>query len=105
MRNKPAPATSTLQATLPYVPTRTGYAGSPRSIPLTARFEPEPTGNGWSLTVPTAPTLSYTRSSQAIKKSGAILKDRTEIDLQLNTLFVEAKLTESSFQTAKPRLI
>jgi hypothetical protein len=31
--------------------------------------------------------------------------DRTEIDLQLNNLFVEAKLTETSFQTARPRLI
>ncbi len=33
------------------------------------------------------------------------LLDRTEIDLQLDTLLVEAKLTETSFQTAKPRLI
>jgi hypothetical protein len=33
------------------------------------------------------------------------LTDRTEIDLQLGNLFVEAKLTESSFQTAAPRLI
>jgi hypothetical protein len=33
------------------------------------------------------------------------LKDRTEIDLQLNNLFVEAKLTETGFQTAKPHLI
>jgi hypothetical protein len=33
------------------------------------------------------------------------LKDRTEIDLQLNNLFVEAKLTETSFQTARPSLI
>ncbi|RSL16604.1 hypothetical protein EDE15_2125 [Edaphobacter aggregans] len=33
------------------------------------------------------------------------LKDRTEIDLQLDNLFVEAKLTETSFQNAKPRLI
>jgi len=33
------------------------------------------------------------------------LKDRTEIDLQLGNLFVEAKLTESDFQTAAPRLI
>ena len=33
------------------------------------------------------------------------LRDRTEIDLQLNNLFVEAKLTETSFQTAKPSLI
>jgi hypothetical protein len=33
------------------------------------------------------------------------LTDRTEIDLQLNSLFLEAKLTESNFQTAAPRLI
>jgi len=33
------------------------------------------------------------------------LKDRTEIDLQLGNLFLEAKLTESNFQTAKPALI
>jgi hypothetical protein len=28
--------------------------------------------------------------------------DRTEIDLQLGSLFLEAKLTESNFQTARP---
>jgi hypothetical protein len=33
------------------------------------------------------------------------LKDRTEIDLQLGNLFIEAKLTESNFQTANLRLI
>jgi hypothetical protein len=33
------------------------------------------------------------------------LTDRTEIDLQLDNLFLEAKLTESSFQTAPLRLI
>jgi hypothetical protein len=33
------------------------------------------------------------------------LRDRTEIDLQLGNLFVEAKLTESNFQTAAPRLL
>ncbi len=33
------------------------------------------------------------------------LTDRTEIDLQLGNLFLEAKLTESNFQTASPRLI
>jgi hypothetical protein len=33
------------------------------------------------------------------------LTNRTEIDLHLGNLFVEAKLTESSFQTAAPRLI
>lgn len=31
--------------------------------------------------------------------------DRTEIDLHLGNLFVEAKLTETSFQNARPRLI
>ncbi len=34
-----------------------------------------------------------------------LLKDRTEIDLQLGALFLEAKLTESNFQLAAPRLI
>ena len=33
------------------------------------------------------------------------LTDRTEIDLHLGNIFLEAKLTESSFQTAPPRLI
>lgn len=33
------------------------------------------------------------------------LVDRTEIDLQLGNLFVEAKLTETNFQNARPRLI
>ncbi|WP_348269886.1 hypothetical protein P8936_01135 [Edaphobacter paludis] len=31
--------------------------------------------------------------------------DRTEIDLHLGNLFIEAKLTETSFQNARPRLI
>ena len=39
------------------------------------------------------------------RSSRTDLKDRTEIDLQLGNLFVEAKLTESDFQTAAPRLI
>ncbi len=34
-----------------------------------------------------------------------LLTDQTEIDLQLGKLFLEAKLTESNFQTAAPRLI
>jgi hypothetical protein len=38
-------------------------------------------------------------------KLPADLTDRTEIDLQLGNLFIEAKLTESNFQTAAPRLI
>ena len=39
-------------------------------------------------------------------KSGRTdLVDRTEIDLQLGNLYIEAKLTETSFQNARPRLI
>jgi hypothetical protein len=37
--------------------------------------------------------------------SANTLTDRTEIDLRLDNLFLEAKLTESNFQTAPPRLI
>jgi hypothetical protein len=36
-------------------------------------------------------------------RSGRV--DRTEIDMQIGDLFVEAKLTESGFQLARPRLI
>ena len=36
-------------------------------------------------------------------KSGRV--DRTEIDMQLGDLFVEAKLTESGFQQARPKLV
>jgi hypothetical protein len=44
-------------------------------------------------------------SAAAQTNEPELLKDRTEIDLQLDTLFVEAKLTESNFQTASLRLI
>jgi hypothetical protein len=36
-------------------------------------------------------------------KSGRV--DRTEIDMQLGDLFVEAKLTETGFQQARPKLV
>jgi len=36
---------------------------------------------------------------------GRTLTDRTEIDMQLNDLFVEAKLTETNFQNARPALM
>jgi len=55
----------------------------------------------WVLEAPTAP--SPTATAQTL--SDRTLTDRTEIDLQLGNLFLEAKLTESSFQTAPPRLI
>jgi hypothetical protein len=47
------------------------------------------------------------RSKLSSELSGRanLLTDRTEIDLRLDNLFLEAKLTESSFQTAAPRLI
>jgi hypothetical protein len=50
----------------------------------------------WVLEAPTAPSPTTTDQT---------LTDRTEIDLQLGNLFLEAKLTESNFQTAAPRLI
>jgi hypothetical protein len=50
----------------------------------------------WALKAPTTPSPKTTNQT---------LTDRTEIDLQLGNLFLEAKLTESNFQTAAPRLI
>jgi hypothetical protein len=50
----------------------------------------------WVLESPTAPPPATTNQT---------LTDRTEIDLQLGNLYLEAKLTESNFQTAAPRLI
>jgi hypothetical protein len=47
--------------------------------------------------------LNYPRKGRS--KLPSELTDRTEIDLQLGNLFLEAKLTESNFQTASPRLI
>jgi hypothetical protein len=51
--------------------------------------------------------LRTTRKGHSKLPSGRtnVLTDRTEIDLRLDNLFLEAKLTESSFQTAAPRLI
>jgi hypothetical protein len=52
-------------------------------------------------------TTRKSRSKLPSELSGRanLLTDRTEIDLQLGNLFLEAKLTESNFQTAAPRLI
>jgi hypothetical protein len=47
--------------------------------------------------------LRITRKGRS--KPPSELVDRTEIDLRLDNLFLEAKLTESNFQTAAPRLI
>jgi hypothetical protein len=55
----------------------------------------------WVLEAPT--TLPRTTTDETL--ADQILTDRTEIDLQLGNLFLEAKLTESNFQTASPRLI
>jgi hypothetical protein len=51
---------------------------------------------------PSVPLKSIRKRSSKLPSE---LTDRTEIDLQLSNLFLEAKLTESNFQTAAPRLI
>jgi hypothetical protein len=52
-------------------------------------------------------TTRKSRSKLPSELSGSanVLTDRTAIDLRLDNLFLEAKLTESNFQTAPPRLI
>jgi hypothetical protein len=55
----------------------------------------------WVLEAPTSLPLKATDPTL----TDQTLTDRTEIDLQLGDLFVEAKLTESNFQTATLRLI
>jgi hypothetical protein len=51
------------------------------------------------------PGVPLTQKRKGRTRLPADLTDRTEIDLQLGNLFLEAKLTESDFQTAAPRLI
>jgi hypothetical protein len=55
----------------------------------------------WVLESPTAPSPTTTDQTT----TDQTLTDRTEIDLRLGNLFLEAKLTESNFQTATLRLI
>jgi hypothetical protein len=55
-----------------------------------------PDSEPWVLEPPSAPLPTTTDQT---------LTDRTEIDLRLGNLFLEAKLTESNFQTATLRLI
>jgi hypothetical protein len=62
---------------------------------------PCPASGTWALEAPTAP--SPTTTAQTL--TDQTVKDRTEIDLQLGNLFLEAKLTETNFQTAALRLI
>lgn len=49
--------------------------------------------------------LNSTLKSRTKKSMPPTAVDRTEIDLVLGNLFIEAKLTESDFQTAMPSLI
>jgi hypothetical protein len=51
------------------------------------------------------PNVPLKASRKGHSKLPSQLTDRTEIDLQLANLFLEAKLTESNFQTAAPRLV
>lgn len=54
---------------------------------------------------PGVPLLNQRKGRTKQPTEANSLTDRTEIDLHLGNLFLEAKLTESSFQTAAPRLI
>ena len=81
----------------PGVPLKTIRATRKTAKRSTQTIEPTPAAplsdsEPWTLEPPPAP-IDQT------------LTDRTEIDLQLDNLFVEAKLTETDFQTAAPRLI
>jgi hypothetical protein len=78
---------------------------------LRKRRKPKQAPEGQPSDNPGAPDLDseiwvlkapYTSSPTTIDQT---LTDRTEIDLQLGNLFLEAKLTESNFQTAAPRLV
>jgi hypothetical protein len=51
------------------------------------------------------PGVPLKNSRKSRSKHSPELTDRTEIDLHLDNLFLEAKLTESNFQTATLRLI
>ena len=51
------------------------------------------------------PRKTRTKLPTELSDRANLLTDRTELDLQLGPLFLEAKLTESNFQTAAPRLI
>jgi hypothetical protein len=51
------------------------------------------------------PGIPLKNSRKGRSKLPVQLTDRTEIDLHLGNLFIEAKLTESNFQTAAPRLV
>ncbi len=51
------------------------------------------------------PRKGRTKLPTELSGSANLLTDQTEIDLHLGNLFLEAKLTESNFQTAAPRLI
>jgi hypothetical protein len=81
----------------PGVPLKTIRATRKTAKRSTQTIEPTPAAplsdsELWTLEPPPAP-IDQT------------LTDRTEIDLQLDNLFLEAKLTETNFQTAAPRLI
>ncbi len=53
----------------------------------------------------TNPGVPFEHHRKGRSKLPSELTDRTEIDLQLGHLFLEAKLTESNFQTAPSQLI
>jgi hypothetical protein len=74
------------------LPTSKDPGATEPALSLSKGLDSEP----WVLESPTAPSPTTTDQT---------LTDRTEIDLHLGNLFLEAKLTESNFQTATLRLI
>ena len=80
------------------------FDGAHLAAPVAAQLNVDPTAAPCFGEHPGVPLLTPLRSRS--KKAAPVERlDRTEIDLTLGNLFIEAKLTESDFQTAAPTLI
>ncbi len=80
------------------------FDGVHLAAPVAALLNVDPTAAPCFGENPGVPLLTPLRSRS--KKAAPVERlDRTEIDLTLGNLFIEAKLTESDFQTAAPTLI
>ena len=80
------------------------FDGTHLAAPVAALLNVDPAATPCFGTHPGVPLLTplRSRSKKAVPTERV---DRTEIDLTLGNLFIEAKLTESDFQTASPTLI
>jgi hypothetical protein len=80
------------------------FDGTTLAAPIATLLNVDPTAHpcfGAHPGVPLRTTLKPRSKKSAVREA----LDRTEIDLTLGNLFIEAKLTESDFQTAAPSLI